>query len=84
MFIISTEAWLKIFSFNTESSRTLDHLTVPPGQLMFGETMAALPGCWTRPTDITQSNRQNIHEYIFILKDNHEFIAYEYRDGAGP
>lgn len=50
---------------------------------MFGKTMAALPGCWTRPTDITQLNRQSIHGHIFTLNDKHEFIAYEYRDGAG-
>jgi len=60
------------------------HLKVVEGRVMFGKPMETLPGCYTRPTKVTQLDTVGIHGHIFVLNKNAQFVAYEYRQGPIP
>jgi hypothetical protein len=53
---------------------------------MFGKTLTNrnVRGIWTRPTNITELDLDNIHGHIFALNCDSQFTAYEYREGTPP
>ncbi|KAL2023371.1 hypothetical protein VTK56DRAFT_2728 [Thermocarpiscus australiensis] len=53
---------------------------------MFGKALTDpnVRGIWTRPTNITELDLNNIHGHIFALNADGQFTAYEYREGPPP
>lgn len=60
------------------------HLHVDHGKVMYGTATVCFRGCWTRPTDISGLDVDNMHGHIFALSPNGHFRAYEYRQGSPP
>ena len=62
------------------------HLQVGKGEVMFGKALTNpnARGIWTRPTNITELDLNNIHGHILALNSDSQFMAYEYREGPPP
>lgn len=57
------------------------HFQLDDGNVMLGNALTSVRGCWTKPTNITDINPSDIHGHIFRLTSNGEMQAYEYREG---
>lgn len=58
------------------------HLRLNSDKIMLGTKVQNPTGCWTRPTDISEVQKENIHGHIYVLTDNDSFNAYEWREGS--
>lgn len=62
------------------------HLQIGKGEVMFGKTLSSadIRGIWTRPTNMTTLDLNNVHGHIFALNCDNQFTAYEYHEGPPP
>ncbi|KAL1863948.1 hypothetical protein VTK73DRAFT_6305 [Phialemonium thermophilum] len=58
------------------------HFNITADEVMLGSAIGDGLGCWTKTTSIGSIKLDRVHGHIFMLSDDNDLVAYEYRGGG--